>query len=590
MKFAIVLSLFLCLFCLGADSPWGICSHIPKGYEYQNLDKVIKIMREAGITSVRFDLQFSRIAAQKGSYDFSVYDEVVAKLAAAGIEVLPILSAYDWEIEKPRSDVKPMYQHPEAWRDFVRAAAEHFKGRLKSWEIWNEQDGGFWRPNPNAAQYVPLLKIAYRELKKADPGNQVMVGGLCGWNSSYLRDMYQAGAKGYFDQIAVHPYGHGPDARPQMGKALEEFREVMRRNGDAGKPIWLTEAGGSSFRSDLLKQQPDLLVKAIEFALKKMNAANQTFQVIGVPYPLRFAFPDLSDTLGYLPGIRVKYLTAAEIAAADPKQYPVILGSEHIHLEESYLAPMQKYVAKGGLLLAFGEIPMYLLHYQNKEGNWNSKSGTPAHEAFRLGYNAWWTAKVPKFTTRIATAPGMEEHGIKSLSNVYVTRYLNGDNLKDGDAYTPIIDVFDNNGAMIGQGMALYRYGDRKGAVLGCCLPFISGCTEKEQANLIQRVYLSYLAAGVEKIFIYDFHSDGQLPTEKEHNFGITRWDLTPKPAFHAYRELTTWLGRTPKFIKRVPGDAKTWTLIFQRAEDGKYIRTSWNLDDDKVNFSEEAI
>ncbi len=570
-----------------AESPWGICSHAPKGYEYQNLDKVIKLMQEAGITSVRFDFQFSRVAAQKGTYNFEVYDDVVDRFAAAGIQVLPILSAYDWEIEKPRKDVTPMYKHPEAWRGFVKAAAEHFKGRLQVWEIWNEQDGGFWKPNPNASQYVPLLKIAYQELKKADPANKVMVGGLCGWNVSYLRDMYKAGAKGHFDQIAVHPYGHGPDARPQMAGTMESFRQTMRENGDDSKPVWLTEAGGSSFRSDLLKQQPDLMLKAIEFALKKINASNQEFKVIGVPYPLRGSNPELAESLNYLPGIEVKYLKPDELAAADPARYPVILGTEHIHLEEAYLEPMRKYVEKGGLLLAFGEIPMYLLHYQNKDGNWSSKSGAPAHEAFRLGYNAWWTAKVPKFATRIATLPEMEQHGIKKLSNVYVTRYLTGDQLKAGDTYTPIINVSDNDGNIIGQGMALYQYGDRKGAVLGCCLPFVSGYSEAEQANLIQRVYLSYLAAGVEKIFIYDFHSDGQLPTEKEHNFGITRWDFAPKPAYNAYRELTTQLGRSPKFIKRVPGDAKTWTLIFQRAEDGKHIQASWNIDGGKVSFKE---
>lgn len=66
----------------------------------------------------------------------------------------------------------------------------------------------------------------------------------------YLQQMYDAGAKGYFDILGVMAYGlwtgptdHrlGPDrtnfSRPQL------IREIMVRNGDAGKPIWATEIG-----------------------------------------------------------------------------------------------------------------------------------------------------------------------------------------------------------------------------------------------------------------------------------------------------------------------------------------------------------
>jgi exo-beta-1,3-glucanase (GH17 family) len=65
--------------------------------------------------------------------------------------------------------------------------------------------------------------------------------------AAYLATMYQDGAKGYFDDVAVHPYSY-----PQMPLQpddwntfydLSNVRQVMVANGDSAKKIWLTEFG-----------------------------------------------------------------------------------------------------------------------------------------------------------------------------------------------------------------------------------------------------------------------------------------------------------------------------------------------------------
>ena len=175
----------VCGIALGAaDSPWGIVSHPLWSSNPKDLEMEIKRTKEAGIRHYRTDFGFGGIAEVKGKYDFSRYDQVVDKLTEAGIEVLPVLQGYDWEVARRRADAVPLYKHPGEWRNYVRAVAEHYKGRIRAYEIWNEQDGGFWRPAPNAAQYTELLKIAYREIKAVDPDATVIVGGMCYWNDS----------------------------------------------------------------------------------------------------------------------------------------------------------------------------------------------------------------------------------------------------------------------------------------------------------------------------------------------------------------------------------------------------------------------
>lgn len=74
-------------------------------------------------------------------------------------------------------------------------------------------------------------------------------------------------------------------------------------------------------------------------------------------------------------------------------------------------------------------------------------------------------------------------------------------------------------------------------------------CTELQQAGLLVRMMVLQLANGVDKVFWYDFRNDGTNPTHPEHNFGLIRFDNSPKPALVAYANLvdqlrqSRWLG-----------------------------------------------
>ena len=188
------------------------------------------------------------------------------------------------------------------------------EGKIHAYEIWNEPDGGFWKPSPNAAQYVSLLKIAFEEIKKVDPEATVIVGGLCGWNVNFLRDIYLNGGKDYFDAIATHPYGWGPDASPGVAAQFQAFKQLLAENGDQGKEIWITEFGTSTFRSSLLEQQPDVFLRAIDLAMKKIGRKPQSKLKVGVPVELRTPGKIVDAPRKWLPGVEYVKLTPEELA------------------------------------------------------------------------------------------------------------------------------------------------------------------------------------------------------------------------------------------------------------------------------------
>jgi polysaccharide biosynthesis protein PslG len=95
-----------------------------------------------------------------------------------------------------------------------------------------------------------VLSAAYQAIKIADPGSTVVAGSLVAASAKYapwdaVRELYRAGAKRWFDVVAVHPFTNNRGSvRLTVSQTLEIVRRVraqMRRRGDGRKPILVTE-------------------------------------------------------------------------------------------------------------------------------------------------------------------------------------------------------------------------------------------------------------------------------------------------------------------------------------------------------------
>lgn len=143
--------------------------------------------------------------------------------------------------------------------NFMRELVERYQGRVAAYEIWNEPNLNYeWgNQSPDPAAYTEMLKTAYLVIKEIDPDALVISGGLAttGEGSdtadgdlNFLRGMYAAGAKGYFDAFGSHPYPYGrpPDETDPWGlsfsRVVDQY-QVMQANGDGDTPVWITEAG-----------------------------------------------------------------------------------------------------------------------------------------------------------------------------------------------------------------------------------------------------------------------------------------------------------------------------------------------------------
>ena len=88
---------------------YGICAHLPRNDEYATLDDELALMSQAGITSVRCDIDWSVKKNPDTPWNFSRFDQVLEAAAARNIEVLPILNT------------PPKWATPVSEQDQVRA-------------------------------------------------------------------------------------------------------------------------------------------------------------------------------------------------------------------------------------------------------------------------------------------------------------------------------------------------------------------------------------------------------------------------------------------------------------------------------------
>jgi hypothetical protein len=251
----------------------GVNIHFVADHE-QDLD----LIAAAGFKFIRMDFAWTAIEKEKGKYDWSEYNELLANLDNRGLRAIFILDyshhLYEEEVTSPhpitgathRTTASP--QHPESIAAFARWAAEsakHFHGRHIIWEIWNEPNGHFWAPKPDAQQYSALAIAAAKAIREAEPQATIVGPASSGFPWEYLETFLKSGVLEYLDAVSVHPY-RNPKQPPETAAAdYKKLRDLIARYAPSGKtnvPILSGEWGYSTHRKGVsLETQADFAVR-----------------------------------------------------------------------------------------------------------------------------------------------------------------------------------------------------------------------------------------------------------------------------------------------------------------------------------------
>lgn len=195
---------------------------------------------------------WNQLEPEKGKWNWSKLDRYVELAQLHNKEiVLPLGLTPRWASARPEEssiyNEKGIAAEPTNlfdWRNYVRQVATRYKGRITTYEIWNEpNDPKFF--SGSAEAMLRLSKEAYFTLKSIDPNVRVVSPAATGKNGPAWLDRYLSlGGGEYADVMAYHFYviPHDPEA---MLPVIANVKEVLRRHG-INKPLWNTETGWSA--------------------------------------------------------------------------------------------------------------------------------------------------------------------------------------------------------------------------------------------------------------------------------------------------------------------------------------------------------
>ena len=189
-------------------------------------DRSIAVAHQLHAKVVRMEVPWSVIEPLgPGQIDpraLAYTDRLAADAAGAGMRLIMLVqSSPCWASSAPAAVLRACVggkvskanswgpADPEAFAAFVAYLAQRYGPQLAAIEIWNEPDQSneayFAGPN-KAVRYAAMLRAAYPAIKRANPSVMVLGGSLVGSNGAFLRALYAAGIKGFYDGLAVHFY------------------------------------------------------------------------------------------------------------------------------------------------------------------------------------------------------------------------------------------------------------------------------------------------------------------------------------------------------------------------------------------------
>jgi hypothetical protein len=342
-------------------NPLGANFFLDREVETWKKQETLRMARAAGLGWVKQMFPWDQIEPQKGLFwddrirrsTWDKFDEIVNLVEQYGLRLIVRLDQPpEWARSRADSARYPVRDLNE-FGDYVARVVARYRGRIQHYQIWNEPNlarewGG--RP-PDPVAYTELLKVAYQRAKAVDPNVVILSAPLAQTlerspqaidELDFLEGMYAAGAAAYFDILMANAYGFDrppedpPDPRVLNFQRLKLLRDVMVRNGDAAKPVWLNEFGWNAapptfppFRlywgRVTEEEQAAYTVRAVRMArqwdwlgvinlwyfrqvgdISPLDSAEYYFRVVDpdfTPRPLYFAIQQLSEEFKFaLPG------------------------------------------------------------------------------------------------------------------------------------------------------------------------------------------------------------------------------------------------------------------------------------------------
>jgi hypothetical protein len=202
------------------------------------------------------DTAWSHIEKEPGVFDWTKLDRIVADAEANGVRdmMMVLAGTPTWASRTPTSEGHPgqfpgeqgMPTDLAFWDRWVEAVVTRYKGRITSYQPWNEANlVTFFNGTP--AEMAELTKRTYDIVKRVDPAALVIApstGTRLGrpFRTFYPPFLRALEARGWpVDVFTAHTYPAGTGTPVDRQALITEWKSMLQAAGAPNRPLWDTE-------------------------------------------------------------------------------------------------------------------------------------------------------------------------------------------------------------------------------------------------------------------------------------------------------------------------------------------------------------
>ncbi len=212
-------------------------------------------------------------------------DAAVTELVSNGVEIVMSLNfgnrlysgpagralpqLWEWNYDPPAPPTTP--EALAAWTRYVEFMVQHFRGRVKHFEIWNEWNiSCYWGAQPSVEHYLAVARAAIPVIRKHAPEARIMMGswagfphGISTWTPAQMAErekqtLYLAATRELareVDEIGWHPfYQTDPEHLQHYTADVRALQQWLRHVGFGGHCM-VTEWNYSALYPPLTEQE-----------------------------------------------------------------------------------------------------------------------------------------------------------------------------------------------------------------------------------------------------------------------------------------------------------------------------------------------
>ena len=239
------------------------------GYPREDLtriDDVNSLLKNGGFGWTRVSCNWDVVERTKGVYEVpSEFDERINNICRKGVNL-----SFSLALGNPLYEDYALPSTDEgiaAFAEYCRFIAQHFKGRISTFEVWNEPNvqGFAYRNDCSGAMYAKLVIAASEAVKSAQPNATILAGAFNSMLKNqvvaehdtkavdFCRDMLAyPGVKEKIDAVSFHPYHNDGKYTDESTffNDLQNVKQIFASAGVPDMPIWFTEFGSSTWYTD----------------------------------------------------------------------------------------------------------------------------------------------------------------------------------------------------------------------------------------------------------------------------------------------------------------------------------------------------